>query len=121
MSFISEGPVATLEAAADLSAKQYYIVDCTAAKKVNLAGDGAVCIGVLENEPESGEAASVRIYGIAQVSAGAAISAGALVASDANGQAVTATTGEFSIGVALEAAGAQNDIIAIKLSTAYAP
>jgi hypothetical protein len=56
-----------------------------------------VVVGILQNKPQKpGAAATVGIYGISNVIAGAAVSAGAFVAPDATGRAVTdATNGRY--------------------------
>ena len=48
-----------------------------------------------------------------EVEAGAAVTAGDFVTSDANGQAVTATTGQRILGQAFSAAGAANEVLTI--------
>lgn len=89
-----------LVAAADLSAKQYYIIEMSGAN-VNVCGDGEAGIGVLQNAPESGQAASVRVLGVTPVILGGTVASGALVASDTNGKAVTAGAGDTIVGVML--------------------
>ena len=103
----------TFQAAADLSAAQYFLVKITAADTVNLAGDGELCVGVLQNKPSAaGDAATISRGGdVTKVSAGAAFAVGVKLAADANGQAVLATTGEEVIGISKEAATAQNEIV----------
>jgi hypothetical protein len=112
----------SLKAAADLSTKQFYFVEATAADTVNACNAITdLAIGVLTNKPSAaGQAASVAIGGIAKVVAGAAISAGAKVAPMASGKAQTAASTQFPRGVALEAAGADGDIIHILLLTSGA-
>lgn len=68
----------------------------------------------------SGERCEVMTDGIAWVEAGAAITIGALITSDANGRAVTAApaagVNNRVIGVALDAAAAAGDQIRVLLS-----
>lgn len=53
------------EAGADLSAKQYYAVKRDASTgKIVLAGANEKALGILQNAPESGETAQVRIQGV---------------------------------------------------------
>lgn len=102
----------------DLSAKQYYIVQLDASGNIEV-GEGAtdLLVGVLQNKPESGEAALYRFLGTSKVVASAAIAIGAWVTSTAAGKAVTTTTdGDITIGRALEAASADGDIIEVQLS-----
>lgn len=94
----------SLTAGADLSAKQYYLVKITSRRTVTLCGDGYRVDGILLNKPTSGHAATVETNsGVEQfVIAGGSFSAGAELASDASGKAVTALSGDESFGVALE-------------------
>jgi hypothetical protein len=96
-------------AAADLSAKQYYLVKLNSAGKIALAGNGVAATGVLQTEPEADEVGRVQVLGIAPVILGGTVATGAFVASDANGKAVTATEGEHAIGV-MTAGGAVGEI-----------
>lgn len=107
----------TFKAAADLSANQYYFVELSAAQTVNVCNAITdVAIGVLQNDPNAaGAAATVAIEGTTKVVAGAAIAAGAKVAPTAAGKAQTAVTTQFPRGIALEAAGADGDVIEILL------
>jgi hypothetical protein len=83
-------------------------------------GDGEFAVGVLEDAPSAaGEVASVVIGGVAKVKAGAAITAGAAVASDSAGEAITAATADIRLGIALETA-ADGDIISIVFNPAAA-
>lgn len=104
----------TFEAAADLSAKQFHIVKLDANGKVNLANaDNQQTLGVLQNAPQSGEAGSVLFTeGETRVVVGGAVgSAGLFLASDANGLAVVATSGECVCAVALQTAAGSGKII----------
>jgi hypothetical protein len=107
----------TLEAGADLSAKQYFFVTQAAGDgQVDPTGDGALANGVLQNKPDTaGKAATIGVRGVSKVSAGAAITRGDIVASDTNGEAVTVGSGDYPLGRALEAATAAHDIIAVEL------
>ena len=109
--------VTSLNAAADLSTTgQFRFVDVTADRAVNLTGAAGKAVGVLQNKPKSGEPAT--IYGVgstSKVTASAAIVAGAIVGSAASGKARTAVTSDVRLGVALEAAAADNDEISVLL------
>lgn len=106
----------TMEAAADLSAKQYYFVKVSAANKVNIcsaATDNP--LGVLVNKPKEGEAASVLVAGIGNlIVAAATVSDGTKqLGTDANGKAEVKTvvgTGRV-VAQPLTAGGADGDII----------
>lgn len=107
----------TLEAAADLTTKQYFLVIVDANGKAALAGAGGNVAGAVQNEPNTGEAVSIRTYGITKVVAGAAITAGANVEADAAGKAITATTNPV-FGIALQSAAGDNSIISVLITHA---
>lgn len=73
---------------------------------------GARVMGVAATDFDNGELAGVNTHGELLVEAGAAISAGAEVETDASGRAVTKTTG-VAFGVARDAATAAGDIIRV--------
>lgn len=78
----------------DLSAKQYYFVKLSAAKTVvACSGTTDIAIGVLQNKPESGEAARVRLLGPTKVIADAALTYDDLVGTSADGQAAVMVNG----------------------------
>jgi hypothetical protein len=94
-------------AAADLSGSQFYLVELVGGE---MALSGAGEFGrPLQNKPEAGQAAEVEKVGLSECIAGAAIAADALVTSDANGKAVTATTNDIVCGQAVSAAAADGD------------
>jgi hypothetical protein len=109
-----ELPVLTLsqfKAAADLSAKQYYFVEITAAGTVNVCNAATdQPIGVLQNKPKSGETAEVMVIGVTKVSSDAALSVGTLIGPSADGQADAKVIGtdvtEFVCGRVIEASTA---------------
>ena len=79
--------------------------------KAALAGAGDWAIGILQNNPTSGEAATVRISGKSKFSADAAVAAGAKVTPSADGQVVTAVIAtDNTLGVCLEATAAAGEI-----------
>ncbi len=82
-------------AGADLSGDQYKIVKLdTTAGQVVLAGAGEG-IGVLQNKPESGQRAQVRLLGLTRIvvdGSGTSMAPGARVKSDASGVGVVSVT-----------------------------
>lgn len=100
-----------LTASADLSAKQYHIAKVSGARTVTFAAAAGEGFGVLQNAPTSGLTADVGTVGATKVVVGAAVAAGAKLTSNAAGRAVTATAGQKYILLALEAGGADGDII----------
>lgn len=105
-------------AAADLSAKQFFCVKISAANAVNLAAASTdAVIGILQNKPKSGAEAQVATGGLTKAHAGAAITAGAKVMSDANGKVIpyVGSAGNCCIGIAKDGAGADGDIFSVYL------
>lgn len=98
----------TMIAGADLSAKQFFAVkQNTTDRTVVLAGNGEAADGILINDPASGEAATVVVFGRVTVEVGTGgISAGDNVGIEAGGKIVVAATGDVIIGRAVEDAAA---------------
>lgn len=107
----------TLKADADLSAKQYYLVKFTGA---GAEGQCSLCaaitdkaIGILQNDPASGEAATIRVLGTSKLKIGAtAMAIGDSVITSAVGTGKVhpyAGATAFVIGLLMETAAA-NDI-----------
>lgn len=109
-----EGRHISLVAAADLSGKQFYAIKIDTNGNAAVAAAGEAGIGILKNNPASGQVASIQVDGISKARAGATIAAGAALASNASGLLVTATTGQYIVGFAKEAA-VVNDIFAVVL------
>lgn len=112
-----------LVADGDLSAKQYYFV------KISGAGTVAVCsavtdraIGVLQNEPASGQAATVMAVGVSKISSDEALSRGDLVGPSADGQCGIKVPGtditEYIHGQVVVATGAAGEIATVLLNCA---
>lgn len=106
----------SLEAGADLSAKQYYCAKVSSGKAALCSVEGEDVFGVIQNKPVSGEAAELATYGKTKAVAGAAILIDANLMVNASGKVITATTGDTIIGKALEAAAADGNIITIMLA-----
>lgn len=98
----------TMIAGADLSAKQWtFVIGNTTDRTVVNATDGQAADGVLINTPTSGAAATVVTAGRVMIEVGTGgLTAGDAVASDANGEAITAASGDIVVGKALETAAA---------------
>jgi len=115
----------TFTAGEDLSAKQYHFVKLNAANSVHVC-DAATdqILGVLQNAPASGEAASVMILGISKLTASASIAVGARLSTTTAGKAVTVTNGsdttKYVGAVALEAASADAEVISCLVGGAIA-
>jgi hypothetical protein len=95
-------------AGADLSAKQFTFVKMnTTNRTVVSAGNGDAAFGVLINDPESGQAATVVTAGrvIVEVGTGG-LTAGDEVGVDANGEAVSAAATDIIVGICVDGAAA---------------
>jgi hypothetical protein len=100
----------------DLSAKQYYLAKITSTGCALAAADTDPAYPIQNKPKPTGEQAVLAIAGVSKVIAGGAITQGAKVApTAANGKAQAAASGDRWCGIALEAAGADGDIISILL------
>ena len=79
------------------------------------AGADANTLGVSRVAGVSGELAPVDVLGTTVVEAGAAVAAGATIKSTAAGKAITWATSGAKVALALEAAGADGDLIEVLL------
>lgn len=100
-----------LKAAADLSSKQYYLVELTAADTVNVCnGVTDRPIGVLQNAPKSGEPAEVCALGVTKINSDAALSVGDQIGTAADEQAAAYVPGtdttKYIVGMVIGASGA---------------
>lgn len=96
--------------------KQYTFVKVTGAHQVGIAsGVDDPIIGVMQNKPQvEGQAATVGIFGVTNMIAGAAVAAGAQVQSDTSGRAITLAAGTKR-GVALSASTGAGQLISVLL------
>ena len=83
-----------LVAGADLSAKQFYFVKLTTAFTVDVCSAVTdIPIGILQNNPTSGQEAAVCVFGLTKVNSDAALSVGNIIGSAADGQAAAYVAG----------------------------
>ena len=107
-----------LKAAADLRTHQYKFVKLDANGNVVLcSAAGERVLGILQNKPNTGETATVRIIGISKIVCSAAIALPNRISTDAAGLAkassrLVAASGNASnvAGDLIRAAGAANEI-----------
>lgn len=88
---------------------------------VAAATAGAAAIGIMIPETESpkqGEDVHIQVKDIGLAKVGAAVNAGDLLASDADGKLVKAEKGSFALAVALETATAANQITSVQICKA---
>lgn len=88
----------------------------TEPESVAQAGNGERIYGVLTDDTPIGDRGGVQIGGRARVLSGAAVGAGVPFASDANGKAVLAATGDIVAGQTITAAGALDEVIEVELT-----
>jgi hypothetical protein len=93
--------------------KAYHIVQSSGGKQyAGLAtGDTLVLVGVNQADVLAGDNIGVCPFGVSRIVAGAAITAGVRITSNASGRAVAAGSGDVVIGYAREAAAADGDTI----------
>jgi len=107
----------TFKAGADLSAKQFYIVKLDTVQNQVVLASAATdkLIGTLLNAPVLGQEARVHMnVGTTKVVASGVIALGAFVTSDGSGKGASTTTDKDKvIGIALQAAAADGDIIEV--------
>ena len=101
-----------LPASADLSASQFCFMTVNSSGQLALPSAGGDADGILQDKPNAAAVeGELAVLGISKLVVGAAgVTAGDLLATDANGKAVTATTGNKILGRAL-ATGAAGVII----------
>jgi len=122
MAFEAGGIDLNFTAAEDLSDKQYCFVHQATNTTVDMVDSGAeMPVGILQNAPESGEVAVVRVSGISKLVMNAAVTVGTLVkceyvsATD-NGKGDAADTeGDIARGLCIMASGAEDDVGSVLL------
>jgi hypothetical protein len=112
--------VISLDAAADHTGKEGYLVVGNSSGQVALAGANVVVLGVIKYGVTSGRADTVQYLGIAGVYTAATINPWVSVTTNSSGQAVAATTGQQAFGKLLEG-GASGKIAACLLLPHIAP
>ena len=103
--------VGTFTAAADLSAKQYHFVSLASATTVNVCtAITNAPIGILQNNPTSGQQAVVQVFGVSKVVADGTLAAGNFIGTSADGQADAISPGTdttvYMTGQCIQAASA---------------
>lgn len=113
MAYEESAIMVTLPANGDLASQQFKFVKLNSSGRLVANGLGEAAVGVLQDDPRAaGRAGAVAIGGIVKVKAEGTIAAGADVASDADGGAVAATTGQIVLGTAVTG-GASGEIISM--------
>jgi len=113
---INNNDFRTRIAGADLTTAQY--------KFVTLEADGTVILadattdkiyGVLQNSPNTGQSALVKVTGQSKITASEVLANEAFVSTTNAGLAVTSTSAQYARGVIVSPAGAPNDLAVIEL------
>lgn len=106
--------VQSFPAAVDLDKKTGFFGKLTATG-VDLVGDGEIADGVIVNVERAGVGSTIGLMTTpgrkVPLVVSAAITAGAALGSTAEAKAVTATTGDVINGIAVNAAGADGDLV----------
>ncbi|EBL2473513.1 DUF2190 family protein [Escherichia coli] len=97
----------TITAGAPLTQQRFVGADNTPCQA------GAAALGVAEVDAVTGDSTPVSVLGIIAVEAGAAVSRGVSVQSDASARAVPQAGDGKSCGIALDEAGGEGDVIRI--------
>lgn len=119
MATSKEQVTATYEAAADLSAKQYFNVTMDSDGKVAACTSIAdIPIGILQNTPVTSDAARVALSGISKIHLGETVDEGAIVSTSATGMAVAAASTSYPLGL-ITKGGAINEYGTINLNISY--
>ncbi|AYD01182.1 DUF2190 family protein [Neorhizobium sp. NCHU2750] len=105
----------TLIAAADYSdaSAQYRFVISSGEGGFLRSTAGADAIGVCQDDPNLNQASCIAIGGISKLIAGDVITAGDPISSDDEGRAVTAASGDFILGTAINPAAAAGIVIPV--------
>ena len=95
----------------------YTFVMGAAAGRMQLAtvATSTSLLGVVITDPDSGQNGTVQFDGITKVRAGGSVTLYDQITTNASGRATAAASGDVVMGMALEAAGADNEIITIWL------
>ena len=112
----------TFEAAEDLSDYQYHFVGISSAGKAQLLNaEDEVAVGILQNAPESGQAAEVMLLGKSKLVANAALAVGKYVkpeyvsGTDCGKGDDAGAWWDTARGMVVEAAGAEDDLCSVIL------
>lgn len=117
----------TFEAAEDLSSSQFFVVTQTASAETCELADsqGELALGIVQNNPESGQDATVRKLGYSKAIAGSTasgvVAAGALVTAAADGRVEVAASGDYVLGRAVTASAAENQVFTVDVFPQLVP
>ena len=100
---------------------QYRVMRFDAAQTCNVASNAVSAdgleapAGILQNNPLSGQAADIAYAGLSKAVAGAAITTREYITTNGSGKVITAVSGDMVMGRALEAVGAEDQVVSVLL------
>ncbi len=100
-----------------LGATKYIIMAHIGQYQAVMATDAnsSTILGVLQNAPNAGQAASIAYEGPSKVVAGGALTAGAFFTTNASGRAAAITSGNMVVGRILETSANDGDVVSALL------
>lgn len=105
-------------AAADYSAKQYFAMKYGASTSSLCSVIGERVDGVLQNEPTAGQACKIMTHGFTKVSCGGTVAVGDPVMTDAAGEFIKCTVGNYYAGFMTQA-GVDGDVKTMKICPGF--
>lgn len=112
--------------ATDGSALKYRVMRLSAAGVVNVASNAVSAdafempIGILQNNPSSGRAATVAYEGMSKAYCGATVNPGELVTTDGSGMVIEAVSGNIVIGKSIDTVAIPvNNYVTVQLMPPY--
>ena len=120
MAWESSQTCITLTSHADYTASQYRFVMVNSSGSAEVTAADGNAIGILQNNPDAGEAAVVAVAGVSKLYIGTtgALVAGSIVASEAAGAGILTNASAAALAIALEDSTANGDIISVVVTGA---
>ena len=117
---INDSPTIVAKAAAAITGGAFLAAKLTTdGAAVSGAGDPAIGLFIPETDsPAAGEDVTIQVKDIGLAMVGAAVDAGDLLSSDADGKLIKAASGKFILAAALETATAADQVISVQICKA---
>lgn len=110
------------KSAADLRNHQYLAVRASAEATINIAsevggvsGAAKIGFGILQNKPNTNEAAQVAVLGVTKWVAGGTVTVNGLVTYNSSGRCINAASGDIVLGKALEGTTVDGVVLTVLL------
>ena len=108
----------TFRAAFDFSALQYAVAAQSGEGEMSLAVSATAAasagpVGIIQTKPQSGENGTVAVMGRSKGLAGAAFGYGRFLTTNSSGRLIAATSGNWIVARAREAASANGDVVSV--------